>query len=100
MDRKQFWRKKYIDEHRFYLILGLVISIVLVYFIGRRGIITLSALGWAIVYIVVIVFDIFNFIRHMNDYVNAHLIEEEQRGLQKDGFGTVAKDDPRFEDAE
>ena len=100
MDRRDHWRKQYIKDHVKYLVIGLVICALILFFIGRRSVVRLSPLGWVIVAVLVIAVDLFNFVRRMNDYVRMMLLEEERSGMQKDGFSTVPDDDPRFEDAE
>ena len=100
MDRIKFWREKYIKEHKIYLIIGMVISAVLLYFIAKRAIVELSPAAWVVVFVVVMIFNVLRFMRNMKDYVNMHLMEEEQRGMQKGGFSTIPEDDPRYEDVE
>lgn len=100
MDRRQFWRNKYIREHARYLIIGLVICAALLLFIGKRAVVKVSPLGWVLICILVIAVDLFNFIRRMNEYVRFQLLEEERNGMQKDGFSTVPEDDPRYEETE
>jgi len=100
MDRRTFWKNKYIKEHGKYLIIGLIICAAILFFVGRRSVVRVSPLGWVIIALLVIAVDIFNFMRRMNDYINDKLLEEERNGMQKDGISTVSEDDPRFEDVE
>ena len=100
MDRRTFWKNKYIKEHAKYLIIGLVICALILFFVGRRAVVKLSPLGWLVIAVLVIAVDLFNFNRRMNEYVRDKLLEEERNGMQKDGISTVAEDDPRFEDVQ
>ena len=78
MDRRTFWKNKYIKEHRFYFLIGLALCGVIIYIIGKKTMIELSPLGWTAVCLAVIVFDVLSFMRRMNEYVRIKLMEEER----------------------
>ena len=92
MDRVQYWRNKYIKEHIIYLIIGLVICAVIIFFLARRAVVQLSPLGWVGVGILVVIVDLFNFNRRMREYVAVKLMEEERND--------IPDDDPRYVDVE
>ncbi len=100
MDRRTFWKNKYIKEHKLYFFIGLVICAALIFILAKKTDLELSPLGWACICLAVIVFDVLSFMRRMNEYVRIQLMEEERQGMQKDGFSTIPEDDPRFEDIE
>ena len=82
MDRRTFWKNKYIKEHAKYLIIGLVICALILFFVGRRAVVKLSPLGWLVIAVLVIAVDLFNFNRRMNEYVRDKLLEEERNEFE------------------
>ena len=98
MDRRKFWKDKWLKEHTFSFVFIGILTIAVVLFLRWRKLIEMSDLGWVALFLILVVVDLLHFIRIMREYVNSHLQEEEEKGITKDGFSLIAEDDPRLVD--
>ena len=95
MDRKQFWRKKYIKERWYDFVINIILSVVLILVLRKRVIILESVRECVIAFLLLAVVCFIYFLRRMDQYVRLKLAEEENP--KKHHFD---EDDPRMEDAE
>ena len=97
-DRRKYWKNKYLSDHKLHFVISFVFSAALVLLLRWRALVELSDLGWVVIFLILIVWDLFHFNRQMNDYVRIHLAEEEANGTAKDGYSTIDPNDPRIVD--
>ena len=100
MDRRKFWKEKWIKEHRIGFAITFLLTVAIVLLFKSKQLIEMSTAGWVIIFLILVVVDLVHFNRQMNIYVNDHLREEEEKGLSRDGFSIIDEDDPRIVDVD
>ena len=83
-DQVQFWKKKWLREQRFMIILGLAATPFIVYLVYSRKLIELSPFGWVIVLLLFFAIDLLYYKRRMDDYVMAHMANKTDKDHDPD----------------
>ena len=72
-DKERYWKKKWLSDNKFNMIIGFVFSPVLVLLLRWKQVVELSTFGWVVALMLFWAIDLLHYNRRMRDYVMAHL---------------------------